>query len=285
MALASRVNSDGGTLTLSGAITGAFGLTVGGVGNTAIGGVIGTTTGTLTKDGAGTLTLSAANTYTGATTVSAGVIRVQSNAALGTTAGSTTVASGAAIEIDGSGLLIAEPITSLIGTGVGAAGALRNLANNNTWSGVITLAALGATITSDGGTLTLSGGMTGNTRPLSVGGAGNTTISGTIATTTGTLTKDGAGTLTLSAVNTYTGATTINAGTLKLGIANAIGASSALTVAGHVRPERLQRHDRLAGRRRQRHQQRGRSGDAHPAASTPAPPSRASPPTAAARWP
>ena len=69
------------------------------------------------------------------------MLRVQSNAALGTTAGGTTVASGAAIEIDGTGLLIAEPITSLIGTGIGGAGALRNLANDNTWSGAITLGA------------------------------------------------------------------------------------------------------------------------------------------------
>ena len=67
------------------------------------------------------------------------------------------VTSGAALEIDGSGLVIAEPITSLIGTGVAAAGALRNLANDNTWSGAITLA--GTTrINSDAGTLTLSGG-------------------------------------------------------------------------------------------------------------------------------
>ncbi|MCF7673447.1 autotransporter-associated beta strand repeat-containing protein, partial [Bacillus subtilis] len=45
------------------------------------------------------------------------------------------------------------------------------------------------------------------------------------------LTKAGDGTLTLSAVNTYTGATEVNAGTLRTGIVNAFAQSSAVTLA------------------------------------------------------
>ena len=71
------------TLTYGGAITGA---------------------GNLTKTGTGTLVMSGTSTYTGTTTVSAGVLRVQSNAALGATSGGSLVSSGAALEIDGSGL-------------------------------------------------------------------------------------------------------------------------------------------------------------------------------------
>ncbi len=239
------VTTGAGTLTLGGNVTSTGGATNASIsGNLGLGAATRTFTTTaaadglsvsatisgavgLTKAGAGTLTLSGANTYTGVTTVNAGVIDVQNNTALGTTAGATTVASGAALQIDGSGLVIAEPITILIGTGIGGTGALRNLANNNTWSGAIALgAAAGARINSDGGTLTLSGAITGATRPLTVGGAGDTAISGVIGTTTGTLTKDGAGTLTLSTSNTYTGLTTVSTGTLALTVNNALGTNA-----------------------------------------------------------
>ena len=46
-----------------------------------------------------------------------------------------------------------------------------------------------------------------------------------------TLTKTTCGTVTLSAANTYTGATTISAGTLQLGVTNSIPSTSAVSVA------------------------------------------------------
>src|SRR2546426_1142451 len=183
--------------------------------------------GPLTKVGTGTMILSGANTYSGATTVSAGVLDVQNNSSLGTAAGATTVASGGALQVDGSGLLIAEPVT-LNGTGIAAGGALRQLANGNTWSGAITLGSA-ARINAAAGTLAVTGGITNAGFVLTVGGAGNTTISSTAISGTGGLTKDGAGTLTLSASNTYTGTTTVSAGTL---LVNGSQGSSAVSLNG-----------------------------------------------------
>ena len=68
-----------------------------------------------------------------------------------------------------------------------------------------------------------------------LGGGGSGAVIGTVSTATNTsggLTKNGAGTLTLSGLNTYTGDTTINAGTLALGADNALAASGAVTISG-----------------------------------------------------
>jgi fibronectin-binding autotransporter adhesin len=217
----------GGTLTLAGSTTFNVARDATIASDLTVSSVVGG--GALVKQGTGVLTLSGANTYTGATTVSAGVLNIQNNTALGTAAGATTVASGAALQVQ-SGITVTGEALTLNGTGIAADGALRNVSGNNTWTGAITLGSA-SRINSDAGTLAISGNIGGNTQNLTVGGAGNTTISSVIGTTTGALTKDGAGTLTLSGNNTYTGTTNINAGTLKLGANNALANTTAVTVA------------------------------------------------------
>jgi autotransporter-associated beta strand protein len=78
----------------------------------------------------------------------------------------------------------------------------------------------------------LSGGgdVTLGSATLTVQNAASHQFDGVISGTGG-LTKSGSGTLTLAAANTYTGATTVNAGTLRAGAADIIASSSGLSVA------------------------------------------------------
>jgi len=155
--------------------------------------------------------LTAANTYSGTTTVTFGALNIQNALALGDTAAGTAV-NGGSLELQG-GITVAGEALSL-GSAV-TTGDLRNISGDNTWGGLVTLTAA-SRINSDSGTLTLSnvGTITGAAFGLTVGGSGNTVLNSILGTTTGGLVKDGTGKLMLSAVNTYTGATTVTAGTL-----------------------------------------------------------------------
>ena len=210
-----RINSDSGVLTVGNinAITTGQNLTVGGAGNTTVSGLITTLNGTLTKDGTGTLTLMGPNFYQGTTTISAGVLNIRNGGALGAGPGETTVASGAALEIQGivGGFLVGPETLTLNGTGIADGGALRNVSGNNAYLGSITLGSA-ARINTDAGTFTVAAvSIAGLGQNLTVGGAGNTTITTAIGIGTGSLTKDGVGTLILTGNNTYSGGTTVSA--------------------------------------------------------------------------
>jgi autotransporter-associated beta strand protein len=82
-------------------------LTLGSSGSTAtFNGAIQNTAGTLTvvKSGPGTQTLGGNNTYSGATTVSGGTLKLANANALGTTAGGTTVATNATLDLNGQAI-------------------------------------------------------------------------------------------------------------------------------------------------------------------------------------
>ena len=201
--------------------------------STTFSGTITNTTNALNvqKTGTGTWTLSGANSYTGTTAVNAGILNLQNGSALGSTAGGTTVASGATLQLQGNITVGNEALTVSGNGATGQTGAVVNVSGTNSYGGLITLGAA-TTISSDSGTLNLTntGTITGATFGLTLAGAGNGTLASAIGTTSGTLTKNGAGTWTLSGASTYTGTTTINAGTLQIGATNALPTNTAVTI-------------------------------------------------------
>lgn len=200
-----------------------------------------------TKTGAGTLALSAANTYTGLTVVSAGALRAQNNAALGVTNGGTIVNSGSALEMEGGITIGAEDLT-LGGTGIGGAGALRNVSGSNVFQGNVFLSA-NTTFGSDAGILVLDGdailGAEGTARAVTFNGPGDFVVNSLVSNATTFNKIVGTGTLTLNGASLHTGNTVIREGTLKLGaddvlpenstyVANLTGSFANLDIAGRT---------------------------------------------------
>lgn len=233
LAAAAEVQSDAGRLIISGTVTNSTPstLTVDGAGDTTISGSVGLGSGGITKNGAGSLVLSASNSYTGSTAVNAGVLNIQNSRALGATNSGTTVASGAALELQGN-ISVTNEALALSGTGIGNNGALRNLSGSNTWTGPTTLAT-NSEIQTDAGRLTVSGSVTSSNRSLTVDGSGNTTLSGPIALGAGNLTKTGSGTLTISGSNSSSGLLSILGGKLEVGSSNNLG-TGAISIDGGV---------------------------------------------------
>jgi len=168
--------------------------------------------GGITKAGLGVLTLSGANNFGGGTLVNAGRLRVGNNSALGTAG--LTLGNGAAFSSAGQ-----------TGAGVGDF----TLTNALTLNGDVTLGDL-----TDNGSLTLNGAVALGSTVTRVATVNSQVILGGIVSgTTASLTKAGPGTLILQGNNTFNGALTLNAGTLRAtGSAGALGAGSLVLNGG-----------------------------------------------------
>ncbi|WP_171471971.1 autotransporter-associated beta strand repeat-containing protein [Frigoriglobus tundricola] len=177
--------------------------------------------GGITKSGTGVLALSGANTYAGATAVSAGALQVESDAALGTAAGGTTVAGGASVFFTGP-RNVAENF-SIAGTGAGALGALYGTSGSTALTGTVTLTANSQIGAANGSALTISGDISES------GGARNLSIVQGTAT----------GLTALGGTNTYSGGTTVASGTVQITNPAALGTGTVTVgdgtaTAGHL---------------------------------------------------
>lgn len=178
--------------------------------------------GTLTKTGLGTLSLGTGTSnfaaFTGAIVVSAGTLTTGavSTTPFGTTTTGTTIQSGAALSLGTVVMTAAEPLT-LFGTGLASApaGAL-TASGTSTWVGPITIGAGGATIGGGAGALTVNGTINIGSSPnvLTINhGAGRIAVAGVISGSGSVnVTGSSTGDYVPSAANTYTGGTTLNAG-------------------------------------------------------------------------
>ena len=188
--------------------------------NSVIGG-----SGQVIQAGSGTLVLNGVNTYTGITTINSGILSVGAltvGAAgnIGSTSGAAgnLVLNGGVLQYTGSTATYLRSFT--LGAGGGTL--------DGSGSGTLTLGNSGSAVALTGAgasrTLTLTGAQTGNnTLQLTITDSGASITS---------VTKAGGGTWVLTGNNTYTGATTINAGLLTLSSSGSIGNSATINVGG-----------------------------------------------------
>ncbi|HXC02699.1 MAG TPA: autotransporter-associated beta strand repeat-containing protein [Opitutaceae bacterium] len=226
-------NGSGGALNLTGNLAnGGNTVTLDGTGTgvTTLSGIV-SGTGAIVKNDSGNDTLSGANTYSGGTTLNAGTLTADHN----TVAGVSGALGTGGLTINGGTL--SSDSNNTVGNAITLQGNAKF--NNVTTSGTLTQTGGSLALTMDGatqsGTVNLSNNNTAQTLTVNVDSGSSSTISGVIqngGTSAGNLTKNGTGTLTLSGTDTYSGTTTINAGTLALGASNVLATTSNLNIAG-----------------------------------------------------
>ena len=186
--------------------------------------------GTLTQAGTGSLILTGSNSYVG-TTITAGTLQVGSGSTSGTL-GTDGVTDNATLVFNRSNALTVSNTIGGNGTLVQAGSGTLILTGSNSYVGTtITAGTLQVGSGSTSGTLGTDG-VTDNAT-LVFNRSGTFTVSNTIGGT-GTVAQASTGTLILISANTYTGNTTISAGTLQVGNGTTVGTLGTGTVTDNA---------------------------------------------------
>ena len=167
----------------------------------------------MSQIGTGTTILTATDTYTGGTTISAGTLQLGNGGTTGSIVGNVTdngtLAFGRSDSVTFPGVISGTGSVSQIGTGTTI------LTAANTYTGGTTISAGTLQLGNGGTTGSIVGNVTDN-GTLAFDRSDSVTFPGVISGT-GSVSQIGTGTTILTAANTYTGGTTISAGTLQLG--------------------------------------------------------------------
>lgn len=192
----------------------------------------------LAKIGPSTLVLNAANTYTGTTNLNAGTLQIGNGGTTGSLAPSSAIANNSVLVFNRSDTITQGTDFASVISGTGSltkngSGTLI-LGGDNTYTGTTTINA-GTLQIGNGGTtgrLAITSAITNNAALVFNRSNGVTQGSGFASTISGTgsLANAGTGTLTLNSANTYSGLTTVSAGSIKVLHSNALGTTDAGTV-------------------------------------------------------
>ena len=186
----------------------------------------------MSKVGNGTLILGGANSYTGTTTISAGALQVGNGAAVGTL-GTGDVLDNALLAFNRSNAMgVANAISGTGGVSQSGAGTA-TLTGANSYSGTTTISA-GTLQVGNGGTVgTLGTGNVINNAALAFNRSDAITIDNAISGSGG-VSQMGAGITTLTAANSYTGATTVSGGNLRVNgsLAGSVAVQNGGTLSG-----------------------------------------------------
>ena len=193
-----------------------------------------TGTGGLIKQGAGSLSLTGANTYAGGTAVQAGTLAIGNGSTAGSIQGNVTIDGGATLAFNRSDAASFAGAISGGGALLQQGASSTTLTGTNTYTGGTTIQA-GSLAIGNGGTAgSILGNVVINTGTnIAFNRIDAVTFAGAISGG-GVLLQQGTGSTALTGTNTYTGGTTVQAGTLAIGNGGTAGSieGNAATAAG-----------------------------------------------------